>query len=70
MKVCSEINKKLSSRWNPFKAANSKRRYAKLSDVITLHRRIKQKELRYDTFRTYDSQLKLFSDWLEEMKIS
>jgi len=64
-KVIIEINKKLAAGWNPFIEEESPRAFYKLFEA--LDRFIKDKRnLRYDSLRAYNSEVKLLKEFLEE----
>ena len=58
-----QINEKLAEGWNPFIEQEAPKSFHKLFDAIDIYLRVKKKELRKDSIRTYNSyarQLKLF----------
>lgn len=58
-----KINEKLAEGWNPFIEQEAPKSFCKLFDAMDIYVRVKKKELRADSLRTYISylnQLKLF----------
>lgn len=67
-KLVLEINRKLESGWNPFIEQEAPRGYTKLVDALNTFLRTKQKELRSkDTLRTYQSQTKIFQNYIKNI---
>jgi len=65
-KLCTEINVKLASGWNPFLEQASGKGFVKLIDAIQTFKAEKNKELREDSTRSYNSYLKIIENWLIE----
>lgn len=68
-----EINRRLESGWNPFFQNKGSKELTKFTDALDIYlRRIKlecdEGNLRYDTHKTYKSQISLIKTYLEETK--
>jgi len=66
-----EINKRLEQGWNPFYANKGAKEFTKLADTLKIYlQRIKfeyeEGNLRYDTFKTYRSQINILENYLTE----
>lgn len=64
-----EVNKRLLSGWNPFLEQPKSKEFTKLNDVINIYLNhlkieLRDENLRYDTYRTYNSRLKVFKEYL------
>jgi len=64
-KLCHEINVKLASGWNPFLEQETSKGFVKLVDAIQTFKAEKNKELREDSTRCYNSYIKTINEWLE-----
>lgn len=64
--VVAEINVKLKQGWNPFLEAEAPRAFTKLTDAFGNWLRIKKKELRHNTYRSYESHYNILKRWLTE----
>jgi len=67
-----EINKRLESGWNPFYSNKGTKELTKFADTLKLFmKRIKieydENNLRYDTYKTYRSQITILENYLEEI---
>lgn len=62
-----ELNKKLESGWNPFIEQEAGKSYHLLFDAFDTFLRIKEKELRADSFRTYKSQVKILKAFIHKI---
>lgn len=62
--VINSINQKLYSGWNPFLEESAPRGFSNLIEVLDLFLRTKKKELRSDSFRTYNSFVEMLKNWL------
>lgn len=60
-----DINRKLNEGWNPFIESNSARQYAKIDDVLTSFLNDKR-DLRYDTLRSYHSEIKFLREFIQD----
>ncbi len=60
------INEKLASGWNPFIEQESPKSFHKLFDAFDIFLRIKGKELRYDSIRSYKSYIKILKQFLSD----
>lgn len=58
------LNAKLSGGWNPFFSREDARMYEKLHVVTELFLKEKHKELRFNSYRSYESFCKLLNEWL------
>lgn len=65
-KMIADINCKLAKGWSPFIQESNARGYSYFNDVINSFLTEKTKELRPDTIRSYQSDSRLFLEWLEE----
>ena len=65
-KLCVEINAKLVSGWNPFLEQEAGKGFAKLIDALHTFKAEKNKELRADSTRSYNSLVKMLENWLIE----
>jgi len=68
-----EINKRLETGWNPFYANKGTKEFTKFSDTLKIYlKRVKleydEDNLRYDTFKTYRSQITILENYLIETK--
>jgi len=63
-KLCNDINTKLASGWNPFLEQEASKGFAKLLDALHTFKAEKNKELREDSTRSYNSFLKKLENWL------
>ncbi|MDR2906980.1 MAG: site-specific integrase [Bacteroidales bacterium] len=63
-KLCAEINVKLASGWNPFLEQECSKSFTKLIDALHTFKAEKNKELREDSTRCYNSYVKAFEKWL------
>ncbi len=68
-----EINKRLESGWNPFYANKGTKELTKFSDTLKIYiKRVKTEydddNLRWDTFKTYKSQINILENYLIETK--
>jgi len=63
-KLCHEINIKLASGWNPFLEQEASRGFVKLIDALHTFQAEKNKELREDSTRSYNSYLRRLENWL------
>lgn len=68
-KLCKEINKKLATGWNPYMEGTNMRIYTRLMDALNAFLKEKTRELRPDTKRVYDSQIRMFITWLEQSRL-
>jgi len=64
-KLCAEINAKLASGWNPFLEQEAGKGFVKLLDALHTYKAEKNKELREDSTRSYNSYLKTFENWVK-----
>jgi site-specific recombinase XerD len=62
--LCKEINEKLASGWNPFFEQECSKGFNKLIDVLHIYKAEKNRELREDSRRSYNSFLLIFENWL------
>lgn len=68
-----EINKRLESGWNPFYQNKGAKELAKFTDTLKIYlKRIKlefdEENLRYDSYKTYRSQITILENYLIETK--
>ncbi len=63
-KMCSEINEKLASGWNPFLEQECGKGFTKLVDALHTFKEEKNRELREDSTRCYNSYVKTLDEWL------
>jgi site-specific recombinase XerD len=68
-----EINKRLESGWNPFFSNKGSKELAKFTDCLKIFiKRIKieynENNVRYDTWKTYNSQITILTNYLIETK--
>ena len=63
-KLCSEINAKLASGWNPFLEQECSKGFTKMIDALHTFKAEKNKELREDSTRSYNSYIKTMEEWL------
>ncbi len=63
-KLCTEINTKLASGWNPFLEQECARGFTKMIEALHTYKNEKNKELREDSTRSYNSYLKTLEKWL------
>lgn len=63
--VALKINAKLLEGWNPFIESISQNVYTKLADAVKHFLDVKCKDLRKDSIRSYVSQAKMLTDYLE-----
>jgi integrase len=69
-KLIDELNRKLYQGWNPFIELDSPRGLTEISKVCERFIQMKEKELRADSMRSYNSFLKTFQEWIEKRKKS
>lgn len=60
-----DLNRKLYSGWNPYQEENAPRGFTKLNDALDIYLKLKTKELREDSQRTYNSFVLTFKKWLD-----
>jgi len=65
-KLVIKINEKLAEGWNPFIEQEAPKSFHKLFDAIDYFLKIKAKELRYDSMRTYKSYARQLKDFLSK----
>lgn len=63
--ICSKINSRLASGWNPYFQSEDARLYVPLRKVCDEYIAEKRKELRPDSIRVYSSFCKLLMEWVE-----
>lgn len=63
-KVAAEITRKLADGWNPILEGEAPKGFTKLFNALDIYIRYKKKELRPDTYRTYNSYVDKLKDWL------
>lgn len=63
-KMCLDINTKLAGGWNPFLEQEAGKGFSKLIDALHTFKTEKNKELRSDSTRCYNSYLKTIEEWL------
>lgn len=68
-RLVKEINQKLYSGWNPIKEKEAPRAFTYLKDAMNTFLRVKSKELRPASMRSYESHVKIINDWLDINKI-
>lgn len=61
--IIAEINLKLSKGWNPFLEQDAPKSFIIVTDALNVFLRVKQKELRADSIRSYASGVKIFTEW-------
>jgi integrase len=61
-----EINEKLYNGWNPFLEETAPKAFTKLKDALDIFIRIKKKELREASMKTYNSHKDVLMRWLAE----
>lgn len=59
-----EINKKLEQGWNPFLEQESAKSYHNIYEVFETYLNVKGKELRSQSMRTYNSNMKILMEYL------
>lgn len=64
-KLINDINEKLYHGWNPFLEVNASRGYTKLVDAMDTFMNVKNRELRADSKRSYQSYIDTLKKWLE-----
>ena len=62
--ILRDLNIKLASGWNPYIESESTKGYQKLIDVMDIFIKNKEKELRYDSMRSYVSYIKILKEYL------
>jgi integrase len=62
--LCKEINEKLASGWNPFFEQECSKGLTKLVDALHTFQAEKNRELRSDSVRSYNSFVSVFENWL------
>ena len=62
--IVATINVRLAGGWTPFGETENSRYYALLQDVLQSYLNEKEKELKSDTMRSYNSFAKIFGEWL------
>lgn len=65
MLLCERINQKLRQGWSPFIRDESNKGFARLFDVLSQFLTIKGKTMETNTMRSYNSLVRIFSEWLE-----
>lgn len=69
--LCAEINRKLYNGWNPlFGETSASTKRVSIVEAATNYVRLKEKDLRKDTVRSYRSKLSFFVGWCEKTGIS
>lgn len=68
-RMVAEINKRLESGWNPFYANKGAKELTKFTDALEIYfKRVlleyKEDNLRYDTFKTYRSQITILKEYI------
>lgn len=62
------LNMKLSTGWNPYFEGEDSRMYTPIADVCRKYMEETEKTQREDTARSYNSFIKIFSEWIEKQK--
>jgi integrase len=61
-----ELNIKLAGGWNPYLEQEASKGFCKLFDVLNTFQVTKEKELRPDSIRSYNSYIKILKDYVTE----
>lgn len=64
--IMEAINQRLALGWNPLIEKKAPKAFSKLFEVFDIFLRVKKKESEENTFRCYNSYLKMFRLWLQE----
>jgi len=65
-RVVAEINRKLEQGWNPFLEQESAKSYHNIYEVFHTYLNVKEKELRAQSMRSYNSNMKILMEYLSE----
>ena len=67
--IMSALENRLSLGWSPFLDSVAAKSSDRLSDALDAFLKAKRKEMELQSFRSYQSFLRIFSQWVEERKI-